>query len=195
MRNIKKSFPPGQRRARWLKHELNCHWNMSIECGGVKIKTDIDMRNLFYLSLGSTAKAQWTGKGRKVAFGFTWCSNFFCCVVFMLAGCLIEPCTVVSVVSFAVLRQPRVQVKILLHSPFHRRLQSEITVRQTRLRSRSQTLSLSLCVYDLWRIFFIVVRIFTDERTCFCLCCAALHVNLSRVWLSAPSRIARGIDL
>lgn len=103
MRNIKKSFPPGQRRARWLKHELNCHWNMSIECGGVKIKTDIDMRNLFYLSLGSTAKAQWTGKGRKVAFGFTWRSNFFCCVVFMLAGCLIEPCTVVSVVSFAVL--------------------------------------------------------------------------------------------
>lgn len=50
---------------------------MSIECGGVKIKTDIDMRNLFYLSLGSTAKAQWTGKGRKVAFGFTWRSNFF----------------------------------------------------------------------------------------------------------------------
>lgn len=127
---------------------------MSIECGGVKIKTDIDMRNLFYLSFGSTAKAQWTEKGRKVAFGFTWCSNFFCCVVFMLAGCLIEPCTVVSVVSFAVLRQPRVQVKILLHFPFHRRLQSEISSANKAPLEESDAQPFPLCVRSVKNLFY-----------------------------------------
>lgn len=106
-----------------------------------------------------------------------------CC---LLAGWMSKHTeSVVSVASQFVLKQPRVQVKILLDFPPPSSAIRSFSVRQTKFARRAYFVC-TICE----SLILLLCGFLRMSAPAFCLCCAASHVNLSRVCLSTSRRVA-----